>query len=270
MRVLLALILLMPMTCNVWGGSLRSTSSSLADREKELDARHCKTTYKRMINFVKYWPPAARQFSNYSMYNPKNIGFRGYDLLGDIYYRGCEKAGLQPDKAAAATWYQAGANAHLPESQFKLGRMLYEGDGITANFGAGIDWLTSAALEGSAEAAAFLSKQGMNPPNPVSPNTYTLLSQSAKAQMKAERAANRRAIFQDLAGALAASAYAALTVYNATQAQPHAQPTTRSHWALPTAPQTVTRFRPAYCQYDGRATSPTGDYVNISVSKFCH
>jgi len=76
--------------------SLASTSTNPAERQTQLGPDQCAGTYKHMLNFVKYWPPR----SNYDwiMYNPKKVGFRGYDLLGDVYYQGCDKANLAPDK----------------------------------------------------------------------------------------------------------------------------------------------------------------------------
>ena len=176
--------------------SLASTSSDPAEREDQLSEKKCATTYKRMLNFVKYWPPGSN--ADYIMYNPDKVGFRGYDLLGDVYFRGCVKAGLSPDKLAAASWYQAAAVAHLPEAQWKLGRMFFEGDGIPQDKNAGLAWISSAAIEGSPFAADYLRALGKTVPTPVVPNSYTVASQQAQNRLEAAQAAERRQIVGDL------------------------------------------------------------------------
>lgn len=48
--------------------------------------------------------------------------------IGDIYYYG--RAGLKPDKHAAVTSYQAGADLRHPHALFNLGLMYEIGDGV--------------------------------------------------------------------------------------------------------------------------------------------
>ncbi|MDA3934846.1 MAG: hypothetical protein PF630_11055, partial [Gammaproteobacteria bacterium] len=87
-----------------------------------------------------------------------------YDLMGDIYIHGCDNAGIQPDPLMAANYYEFAAIGHVAQSQRKLGRMLFEGDGIQVNESMGIKWLTSAALEGDIEARTYLNSLKINIP----------------------------------------------------------------------------------------------------------
>lgn len=253
------------------GLSLASTSSDPAVREEQLSEKKCATTYKRALNFVKYWPPESQ--GGYMMYNPKLMGFRGYDLLGDIYYRGCAKANLSPDKVAAAVWYQNAAVVHLPESQWKLGRMLVEGDGIPSNKEAGLAWLTSAAIEGSSEAASYLLTLGEPVPAPVSPNSYTLAAAHEKQKLETAQAAERAQIVRDLSGLLVTlgSAYV-IAKTNAMQVA--APPVSRTAQPVPSSPNIaampkLTMTRPVYCNTYGDA-STVGNTLYLRVNQFCY
>jgi len=262
LKIVLIGFLLMPGPAHTF--SLFSTSSDLAKRDKELGEKRCATTLKRMQSFVKYWSPNSDIYANYMMYNPKKVGFRGYDLLGDIYFRGCASANLQPDKLAALTWYQHAAVAHLPESQWKLGRMLYLGDGVHEDKNRGLQWLTSAALEGSPDAANFLRSIGQEAPAPITPNTYTSAAMAVKQQLDATRAAQWRIVTQNLGELLvttvtiAASAYAGAAAYSKNRA---------GHDVA--TPTQVTRFRPIYCHYTATANSYFSNSVNVRVTQMC-
>jgi len=222
--------------------SLASTSTNPTERQLQLSSGRCAGTYKHMLNFVKYWPPR----SNYDwiMYNPKKVGFRGYDLLGDVYYHGCASANLAPDKVAAAYWYQAAAVAHVPEAQWKLGRMLFEGDGVPKNTDAGLAWLTSATIEGSTEAAGYLRSHGEPVPPRIYPNSYAIAAEHAHQKLEAAQTAQRQQVVRDLAsllvtvGAAYAGAYVGATA--AAQSQPAYSPNV-SH--MPDLRMT----RPSFC-----------------------
>lgn len=243
----------------VGAASLWSTSSDPQARERELSEKRCATNFKRMLTFTKYWFPREDLFSNYLMYDPKKIGFRGYDLLGDLYYRGCEKAQIRPDKMAAFTWYQNAAIAHLPESQYKVGRMLFEGDGVPKDEEKGVQWLTSAALEGSKDAAQYLTRISEEVPRPISPNSYSYSSQVALQQRSNQRAEQRRAIIQDLGNIVITGAMIAGSAYLASSVSSRHAPT----------PTTVSRYRPVYCQYRGNVNSFYRGNVSIRISQFC-
>lgn len=180
-------------------------------RAKELRHDKCKTTLKRRLTFVKYWGPTAMTMANPTMYDEDHLGFWGWLQLGDLYYFGCPKANLAPNKQQAAVWYQAAAVAHIAEAQYKLGRMLVLGDGITEDVQHGITWLQSAAREGFGQAAVGLQALGVEPPTPISPNSYAVAVANAKAHVRQERAEYWRGVMSDL-GALSvtvATAYVA-------------------------------------------------------------
>lgn len=198
------------------------------------------------------------------MYNPKKVGFRGYDLLGDVYYYGCARAGLDPDKGAALTWYQNAALAHVPESQWKLGRMLYHGEGVEPDREKGLQWITSAAIEGSADASSFLLSVGEPVPEAVSPNTYETAARTAELSLRNAQAEGRRAVFQDLGDllltgvAIATSAYANQAISSSTNQRNYAN-----------TPVRVTRFRPVYCQYQATANTYYTNAVNVRITQMC-
>lgn len=224
------------------GLSLASTSSDPADREAELSAKKCAATYKRMLNFVKYWPPGNQLADDYMMYRSDKIGHRGYDLLGDVYYRGCGAANLAPDKIAAAVWYQNAAVVHLPESQWKLGKMFYEGDGIPQNKEVGITWITSAAIEGSPEAVKYLSSKGEPVPQPVFPNSYMVAAEQSKNKHQAAAVAERARVVRDLANVLVTVGTAYVAAQASMYVAPKAAGTAVQSVAIPkvsTAPRIV-------------------------------
>ncbi|MCH6485030.1 sel1 repeat family protein [Pseudoxanthomonas sp. LH2527] len=252
--------------------ALASTSSDFAEREDQLSPKKCATTLKRAENFVKYWPPGSSDA--YIMYNPDKMGFRAYDLLGDLHFRGCEKAALSPNKVEAARWYQSAAVKHLPESQWKLGKMFYEGDGVAQDKEAGLAWLTSAAMEGSAEAAVFLQRAGEKVPTAVTPNSYSVAMEHAKNELARGQAADRDRMVRDLARFLVDTA----TVYAvAKAAQPVVvSPSKTTIPAAPAAPtiravgtQPLTMTKPVYCSHFVSGSS-VGDTVYVSVSGFCN
>lgn len=245
--------------------SLASTSTNPTERQTQLDSARCAGTYKHMLNFVKYFPP--RPDYGYIMYNPSKVGFRGYDLLGDVYYHGCASANLAPDKVAAAYWYQAAAVAHVAEAQWKLGKMLKEGDGVPMNREVGLAWLTSGAIEGSAQAAAYLRAHNDPVPAPIYPNSYTVAAEQAHQALDAARASERQQIVHDLASLLVTvgTIYAAAEV-GATAAARSQTPVQSPN--VSTMPQ-LRMTKPVFCTSSGNANA-IGDTVFFNVSRFCH
>lgn len=265
MKCWLALTIWLVPATSAWAFSLSSTSTNPEDRAREISERRCATTFKRMQSFVKYWGPRPDLYSNYVMYSPRNVGFRGYDLLGDIYYHGCVRADLAPDKAAAVTWYQNAAIAHVPESQWKLGQMLYLGDGIEQDQKRGLSWITSAAIEGSSDAASFLRSIGEEPPHVMSPNTYETATMAARQQLSAQRAAQWREVTQDLGNLVVAGATLAATAYVGQHS--YSVQTPASYAPTPTR---VNRFRPVYCEYTANANLFYPNSVNVRITEMCY
>lgn len=245
--------------------SLASTSTNPAKRQAQLDSPRCAGTYKHMLNFVKYFPP--RRSYGWIMYNPKKVGFRGYDLLGDVYYRGCASANLAPDKVAAAYWYQAAAVAHVPEAQWKLGRMLIEGDGVPINHDVGLAWITSAAIEGSARAAAYLGVHSFPVPSPIYPNSYTVAAERAHQQLDAAQTAQRQQAVRDLMSLLVNVGAVYVAAEAGAAAAARYGPPVRS-LNVSSMPQ-LRMTKPVFCTASGSA-NVIGETVFFNVSKFCH
>lgn len=154
------------------------------------DAATCHKRVKNMHSMIKYWPPGTVNPPNYYMYKQMVIPF--WEFIGDMYYNGCPKGELILDKATAAQWYQNAAMEFVPTAQYKLGRMMLEGDGIPVNAEGGRAWITSAALEGSSEAARYLANTGLPVPQPINPTSYTIAARQAKAELEAGQARDGR------------------------------------------------------------------------------
>lgn len=121
------------------------------------------------------------------------------ETFGDIYYNGCQKAGIVSDKNTALEMYARAALNHVPSAQFKLGKMWYDGDGVEKNETTGLLWITSAALEGSTPAAQFLLSINEEAPNPISPNSYAVAALEAKSIHEGLKQAERVRLVSDLA-----------------------------------------------------------------------
>jgi len=255
------------------GASLLSTSSAPDKREKQLDEKHCATSYARLRKNIELNGRPGGPGAPWRDYNPKMLGIRGNDMLGDIYYRGCAAANLPPDKEQAAIWYQYGALDHLPESQWKLGKMFYEGDGIPKDEKAGLTWLTSAAIEGEAEASKYLERIGALVPRMVVPNSYTSAAMAAKGQLEAAQTAERAKVVQDLSGLLYAvtTMYAAGQASRATQPRINAQPVSKPVTPVVPAHEPPKMTTPVYCNYYSSAyASEVTNTVTVTVSQFCN
>lgn len=232
------------------------------------DAGTCQKRIKNMNNMIKYWSPGTIVPPNYYMYKQMVIPF--WEFTGDMYYHGCAKGGLSIDKSTAAQWYQSAALEFVPTAQFKLGRMMIEGDGIPANIEGGRAWVTSAALEGSAEAAQYLASYGLPVPQPISPTSYTVAARQAKAELEAGQARDRAAIVRDLSNLVvnAASIYVA-----ASLATPVAPTVARTVPQTPTVanPNPPVMRRPVYCNIYGTITPSTiSNTAWVNVSSFCN
>ncbi len=181
-------------------------------RNKEISQNKCKTTLKRRLSFAKYWPPTELTYANPYMYKHGKVGFWGYLELGDIYYNGCKKASLEPDHQLAATWYQYAAIANLAEAQWKLGRMLVNGDGIPADIDTGRKWLISAAEQGEDRSIPDLQVLNEAIPQRMTPNNYETAVANAEASIVASRSEYWRQVQQDLGHLLvvAATSYGAV------------------------------------------------------------
>lgn len=196
-----------------------------------------------------------------------------YDLLGDIYYRGCESAGIERDFVMAAKHYEFAALGHVAASQRKLGKMLLEGEGIQADKDMGIKWLTSAALEGDQAARSQLSDLGLEIPAPTAPNTFAEMARHERslkqgyARTMQARAQQRR---QNV-GQLFSVAIVAVGAYYALESQP--APRTAQRARNKYQPVTVQRTRPVFCTSNIDISAFGGSYSGYAsgtVSTFCN
>lgn len=243
--------------------TLESTSSAPQDRNKAVSESRCAKSFQRMNNYVKYFPPSSRLALDYISYQDGKVGVRGYDLLGDIYFNGCDGANLRPNKGVAAYWYLNAANAHVAEAQYKLGKMMYEGDGVTKDEAAGMDWLMSAALEKNGDAIAYLSRLGISVPYSSGPNTYERIQAELRRQHKQQNAAYWSGFFSDLLGValLAGATYLAIEASAPTYYTP--RPTSSSQNQFQ-----VYRYKPVWCNSSFTARA-SGNVVRGTITTFC-
>ncbi|WP_448245071.1 tetratricopeptide repeat protein [Pseudoxanthomonas mexicana] len=232
------------------------------------DHATCHKRVKNMHSMIKHWSPGAVSPPNYYMYKQMVMPF--WEFTGDMYYNGCPKGGLAADKIVAAQWYQSAAMEFVPTAQYKLGRMMLEGDGIPANLEGGRAWMTSAALEGSSEAARYLANAGLPIPQPINPASYTIAARQAKAELEAGQARDRAAIVGDLSRLVVnvASAYVAASV-----ASPVAPVVKRAPTPIAAAPvySVPAMRRPVFCNTYGTVTpSAVTDTAWVNVSTFCN
>ncbi|MFZ6777804.1 AMIN domain-containing protein [Undibacterium sp. Ji83W] len=88
-----------------------------------------------------------------------NQGYlRAQKLLAKIYTpnSGLKSTILKPDKTKAAMWYEKAAGQGDQESQFTIGSLYYNGDGVTRNFEKAAYWYGQAAEKGYAAGQHFL------------------------------------------------------------------------------------------------------------------
>lgn len=227
-------------------------------RERLLsDPRRCARAVRNQQNYLQYWP------ENYQIvpvaYAPKVHAFQTYEAFGDLAYRGCEAANHPIDKFQAAIWYEKSAIGHWPPAQFKLGRMLYEGDGIQRDPEYGIAWLTSAALEKNEDARQYLTRIGINVSPTMGPSTYEHMERLHRLEVSAQR----RELLSGTAHFIATVATAYFSAQGATD--------NRSRSGQ--APVQYTRPRPTYCATNVRALITGTDamtFVNATRTSFCN
>ena len=232
------------------------------------DSATCHKRVKNMHNMIKHWSPGTLNPPNYYMYKQMVMPF--WEFTGDMYYNGCGEAGLAVDKPTAAQWYQSAALEFVPSAQYKLGRMMLEGDGIPLNVAAGRAWLTSAAIEGSSEAARYLASAGLPIPPAITPNSYTVAARQAKAELEAGQARDRAAIVSDLSNLVVnlASAYVSASI--ASQAAPSVKRAPAPVVNAPIFNAPVMR-RPVYCNVYATVTpSAINDTAWVNVTSFCN
>lgn len=224
------------------------------------DPRRCARAARNMEAYLRHWPP--NMVVTPIAYAPRVHAFLTYESFGDLSYRGCASAGLAPDRLAAAEWYERSAVGHLASAQFKLGRMLYDGDGIGRDSEWGQRWLISAALEGNDSARQYLGGLGIEVRANPGPTTYMRLEQEFRSMAAAER----QQMFADtvrVAGVIA-SAY----LEHRTQTLPA---TFRSN--PPPRPQVeYLRPRPSYCRLTSSSIvmgTESMPLVNSNVWVFC-
>lgn len=234
----------------------------------------CHKRIKNMQSMIKHWSPGTINYFSSDAFSPPNYYMYKHsvmpywEFIGDMYYNGCPKAGLVADKTTAALWYQNAAKEFVPNAQFKLGRMLFWGDGVPSDVAAGRAWIDSAALEGSPDALDFLKRANFPVPKPISPNSYTLAALRARDEQSAKNAANRAAVVGDLSRLVVNIAAIYVTANAASRLTPAPQP--RSAQPVPTISTAPIMRRPAYCNAYGTITNNdiTGS-VWVNVSTFC-
>lgn len=245
-----------------------SAAAGPFDTQEKRDARgsqnNCKSTLKKQTRFLKYWKPENTIATNLVLY--RTAAIYEYEIRGDIYFSGCAKADLEADASEAAYWYLVGANFHVPSSQFKLGKMLYEGDGIPKDEPAGIDWLTSAALENNSEAKSYLSNLGIDVPKVQTTSTFDTLRAEAIRLHKQNLADTWNTVLE--LTVLAASTYVVVQSANPPSVQARNSTLNSSQGSTK-----IQRFKPTWCTSSlmGSANSFAG-YTSISgtVNTFCN
>lgn len=239
-----------------------------------VDQSKCAKQYKNMGTVLEFYAGKPRQFDSIAQDRHDYFAFKTQyfamrESFGDLFYFGCKKAEKASDKATAFQMYEHAAANHVPSAQFKLGRMLIDGDGIPQNREAGMAWISAAAIEGSAEASAYLSKIGINPPDPIWPNSYAQASVEAKEIYDGFWRVERAKIVSDLTR-LAIGAATSYAIANASVSTPQnikQQRVPQNAWQIP---QVTSMRRPTYCTIGGNITSNsiTGN-AYYYASMFC-
>lgn len=212
-----------------------------------------------------------------------------YDLLGDIYYYGCDgesqsaagrfwygdRGPVEQNKSRAALHYEFAALGHVSRSQYRLGRMLVEGDGIPQDTEMGLKWLVAASIEGNDDARAYLQKKGIeNIPDPIFPNTFQVLAanerrmraqhQRLAEERRAERAEDWANVI--LIGLVLLGAYYSADTAASTQSVAQPSPAAKSRSV------SVQRPVPVFCNSQINMTGITSGsltLVNGTISTFC-
>ena len=232
------------------------------------DQATCHKRIKNMNSMIKYWSPGTLNPPNYYMYKQMVMPF--WEFTGDMYYNGCPKGELTIDKVTAAQWYQSAAMEFVPTAQYKLGRMMLEGDGVPVNVEGGRAWMTSAALEGSPEAALYLANAGLPVPQPINPTSYTIAARQAKAELEAGQARDRAAIVRDLSHLVVNVASAYIAANASSPVAPVVKRAPPPATATP-AYNAPTMRRPSFCNsYATVTSSSVSNTAWVNVSTFCN
>ena len=280
--------------------------ASVHERASALDERNCANNFRRINAVVRYMadyertPFQLRESANLNIFdtgllerwhvprfghnaqwwiyqNHRHIGqtphILNYDFLGDVHYYGCRRAGVQPDPILAAKFYEFAAIGHVARSQYRLGRMMVEGNGIQRNEEMGVMWLTSAALEGDRDARDYLTALGVEVPPAILPNTFARLAQHERALeqnyelVMQQRAQQRR---QNI-GEFFTVAIAALGAFYIADAALASVPTQAPAGATRTSQ--VRRSQPVFCQSNINMLATSNQfstYATGTVNTFCH
>ena len=246
------------------GGAFAGPFDTQEKRDKRASQSKCKSTLKKQERFLKYWRPENSLATNLVLYRTGAI--YEYEIRGDIYLSGCAKANLGADASEAAYWYLIGANFHVPSSQYKLGRLLYEGNGFPKDEAAGIDWLTSAALENNSDAKIYLSNLGIDVPKVQATSTFETLRAEAIRLHKENLAETWNTVLE--LTVLAAGTYVAVQNANPPSARVLSS-TASSHKRA----GGIQRFKPTWCTSSalGSANSFAG-YTTVpgTGNTFCY
>ena len=239
-----------------------------------VDQSKCAKQYKNMGKVLQFYAGKARQFDSiaqdrHDFFAFKTQYFAMRESFGDLFYFGCKEAGKPSDKATAYQMYEHASVNHVPSAQYKLGRMLIDGDGVLKNQEAGMAWISAAAIEGSTEASTYLSSMGIKPPSPIWPNTYAQAALEAKEIYDGFWKEERAKIVSDLTilavGAAASYVTAKATLGSTTTIKQ--QPTPQNVWKIP---QITSMRRPTYCTIDGYITSSSiTNNAYYYASAFC-
>jgi TPR repeat protein len=196
----------------------------------------------------------------------KNHIIEAWKIIGDIYYSGCTSTHIVQNKETAFFWYQSAALAHVSSAQYKVGMMLLDGDGVQADRKRGIDWLSSAAIEGSGEARSYLESIGMSPPPAISPSSYQTYQELARQELIKGQEHDRAAVMHDL-GRLAVTTVQlvseAVLLYSVSRSMTNSAPS-----ATPRV-KYVERTRPVYCSVYSQENE-LFNTVTVNASVFCH
>lgn len=238
-------------------------STDIEDRDKMLNTKRCKEVVKSYQFYTNYTDiPTSSHPANDYLYAREGGGFKFVDLYGDLFYEGCPQEGIVQNKVRAAEIFEWNAVGHSPYSQFRFGQMLFEGDGIAQNEEKGLQWLTSAAMEGSELSRDYLENIGVEPPPPLSKPTWMHLEEYWKKV--GENA--WREFAADMLGVVtyAAVIYAGAKSQAVTHGTVSQEPSRLIH---------TQRFRPAFCQISGNYTvtgTEYSAYVNGTFNTFCY
>lgn len=240
------------------------TAKPSSELPRYFSSSSCSARWNHVKGIQKYWFPGSVNPPNYIMY--KNHIIEAWQVIGDIYYSGCPSANIAQNKETAFFWYQSAALAHVSSAQYKIGMMLLNGDGVQTDRKRGIDWLSSAAIEGSGEARSYLESIGMTPPPAISPSSYQTYQELARQDLIKGQERDRAAVMHDL-GRLAVNTVQlvseAILLYSVSQSMTNNAPV-----AAPRV-KYVERTRPVYCSVYSQ-TNELFNAVTVNANVFCH